>query len=568
MERGPRLCAHSSIVTSNGQFRDHLAAPEGARLEFKEARNGYGLDDLVRYTVALANEGGGKIILGVTDQRPRIVVGTSALPDPGQTEARIYERISQRVSIEEYSYEGTRVLIIHVPGRLPGSAWNDRGTYWMRAGEALVPMRDEQLQQIPAETIPDFSAELCPGLTVADLDPAAIAEFRRRWARREGNGRIDTWADESTLRNAELLQADQLTYAALLLFGTQSALTKHLPQAEVVFEYHLKEAAGPAQDRTEYREGFLTYNDRLWERVNRRNDRQSYQDGLFRAEVPTFDEATIREALLNAVCHREYRLGGSVFVRQFPRRLEVTSPGGFPAGVTPENVLDQQNPRNRRLAEALGRCGLIERSGQGMNLMFERAVRQSKPLPDFAGTGQYQVRLTLNGVVTNPAFLRFFERIGEQRVASFDTRDMLVLDRLQREDAIPEDLRPRLARFVEEGIVESIGRGRGTRYLLSRRFYVAMGQHGAYTRRRGLDREQNKALLVQHLKNCAAAGSQMSGLHQVLPMLSRAHLKRLLDELRDEGSVRLDGNRRWARWFAAAQSAAAAKGPGGTTTEP
>jgi ATP-dependent DNA helicase RecG len=91
----------------------------------------------------------------------------------------------------------------------------------------------------------------------------------------------------------------------------------------------------------------------------------------------------VREALLNAVAHRDYRLGGSVFVRQYARRLELVSPGGFPPGITTENIVDQQNPRNRRLAEALAQGGLIERSGQGMNLMVERAIRQSKALPSF-----------------------------------------------------------------------------------------------------------------------------------------------------------------------------------------
>ncbi len=271
----------------------------------------------------------------------------------------------------------------------------------MRAGEALVPMTDDQLQRVHREVAPDFSAQICERAALSDLDNSAVAEFRRRWARHGGNARIETRADEETLRNAELLCEGEITNAALLLFGTRAALTRELPQAEVVFEYRSSEAAGPAQERAEFREGFLLFHDRLWERVNQRNDRQSYQDGLFRAEIPTFDEAVIREALLNAVCHRDYRLAGSIFVRQFSRRLEVTSPGGFPAGVTPENVLDAQNPRNRRLAEALARCGLIERAGQGINLMFERSVRQSKPLPDFTGTAMHEVRVTLRGTVTN-----------------------------------------------------------------------------------------------------------------------------------------------------------------------
>jgi ATP-dependent DNA helicase RecG len=139
-----------------------------------------------------------------------------------------------------------------------------------------------------------------------------------------------------------------VTYAALALLGTRQALGQYLAQAEVIFEYRSSEASGPANQREEVREGFLLFFDRLWEWVNRRNDKQHYQDGLFMMDIPTFNEGAIREALLNAVAHRDYRLAGSVFVRQFPRRIEIVSPGGLPQGITLENILDRQLPRNRR----------------------------------------------------------------------------------------------------------------------------------------------------------------------------------------------------------------------------
>jgi len=104
--------------------------------------------------------------------------------------------------------------------------------------------------------------------------------------------------------------------------------------------------------------------------VNLRNDRQHYQEGLFVFDIPTFNERVVREALLNAVSHRNYQMSGSVFVRQYKERLVIESPGGFPAGVTLENILDRQSPRNRRIAEILAKCGLVERSGQGMNLIY------------------------------------------------------------------------------------------------------------------------------------------------------------------------------------------------------
>jgi ATP-dependent DNA helicase RecG len=524
-----------------------LGEPEGERLEFKTARNRYDFEELLKYCVALANEGGGKIILGVTDERPRSVIGTAAFAEPGRTEAGLFQRLHHRIQVEETSYQDRRLLIVHVPSRLPGTAWECDGRYLRRAGDDLVPIPGNELQLMFAEGGPDFSAQAMD-VGLDGLSQPAVAVFRDRWARKAGNPRIMDWDDATLLTNAELLQDDRLNVAALVLLGTREALGRYLAQAEIVFEYRSTEAAGPAQDRLELREGFLLSHDVLWERINRRNDRQSYQDGLFRYDIQTFDEVAVREALLNAVAHRDYRLGGSIFVRQYARRLEVVSPGGFPSGITPENILDQQNPRNRRLAEALGKCGLIERAGQGLNLMVESAVRQSKPLPDFAGSSPHEVRLLLAGTVQDPAFIRFLERVGEERLRSFSTHDFLALDALRRHQPLPATLESRLPALVDTGVVERHGRGRGVRYILSRGMYAALGQRGAYTRERGLDHETNKALLVQHISQNDAEGCPLGELRQVLPALSGPQVQGLLQELRAEGRIRVEGARRWARW--------------------
>jgi ATP-dependent DNA helicase RecG len=536
------------MPTSASDLQTYLEAAEGAQFEFKEAKGGFHFEELVEYCVALANERGGKIILGATDKRPRQIVGTAAFSEPGRTEAGLYQALHRRIPVEEFRHEGKRVVIVHVPPRAPGEAISYKGAFLMRSGDSLVGMSDEQLRAIHAETEPDFSAGICAKATLADFDPAAAADFRDRWAKRSGNERLLATPVEQVLADADLLVEGRPTFAALLLLGTPAALTRHLAQAELVFEYRSSEASGPAQERHEFREGLLRFHDLLWELINKRNDRQSYQDGFFRFELPTFDEKPVREAILNAVCHRNYHAAGSIFVRQFARRLEVISPGGLPAGVTTENILDQQQPRNRRLAEAFGKCGLVERAGQGMNLMFERAIMQSKPLPDFTGTAAHEVRLTLQGTVQNPAFVRFLEKVGQERLASFSTHDFLILDLLQRELPVPDALKPRLAHLKEHGIIESVGRGRGTRYLLSRRFHVETGQKGAYTRRRGLDRESNKALLLKHILDSGESGAPFGELQEVLPAMSRRQVQWMLSELNQEKRIRLRGSGRWSRW--------------------
>lgn len=539
----------SAIPTTREELQRWLEAPEGTHLEFKEAKRNYHFDKLLEYCVALANEGGGKIVLGVTDRRPRRIVGTVAFEEPGRTEAGLFKTLSHRIPVEELQLPEGRVLIVHVPPRLPGTAWDINGRYLKRAGDDLSALNADELRAIFAEIGPDFSAEPCPGATIADLSPEAIATFRARWAKKTNDERKQAWTDRETLINAELLIDDQVTYAALILFGTRAALGRRLAQAEIVFEYRSSEAAGPAADRENFREGFLLTYDAIWNRINLRNDRQSYQDGLFRFELPTFDEKSVREALLNAVAHRDYRLGGSVFVRQYARRLEVVSPGGLPPGITPDNMLEQQSPRNRRLADALERCGLVERAGQGINLMFEQAIQQSKPLPDFHKTSTHSVWVTLEGTMGSPEFVRFLEKLGEQTLRAFSTDDYLVLDRLRRDEAIPDAMKTRLPGLVALGAVESVGRGRGTRYMLSRSLYEAIGAQGVYTRKKGLDHETNKALLEKHIQDQGEAGAPLADLKQVLPSLSEASIKRLLSELRDDGRIAVRGQRRWARWL-------------------
>jgi ATP-dependent DNA helicase RecG len=184
-----------------------------------------------------------------------------------------------------------------------------------------------------------------------------------------------------------------------------------------------------------------------------------------------------------------------------------------------------------------------------MNLMMEHAVLQGKPLPSLKGTSAHEVRLTLEGTVKSPALVRFMERLGGEMLRSFHTYDFLALDYLHREQPLPEHLKARLPGLLKAGAVEAIGRGKGSRYLLSQRLYAALGAKGVHTRKRGLDHETNKALLEKHLKAQGELGAPLSDLRQVLPDESESAIQRLLAEMRKEGRIELRGQRRWGRWF-------------------
>jgi ATP-dependent DNA helicase RecG len=537
-----------TAIRTEGELRQAmLLDSETEHLEFKEAKNNFHFETLVKYCCALANEGGGSMILGVTDKRPRRIVGSKAFSDIERTKAGLFERLRWRVEAVEIRTREGRVAVFNVPARPVGRALDYGGAYWMRAGDSLAPMNHDRLRAIMAEGTPDFSAELIPGADLSALDTAAVAEFRSRWRRKSGNAEIDRWPDQALLENAELTVGGRITYAALVLLGTYPALGRHLAHAELVFEYRSRPESVEYQQRIEYRQGFLAWFDDLWAKINLRNEVQQFQDGLFRYDIPTFGEESVREAVLNAICHRDYRDGGSIWVRQSPRLLEIESPGGFPAGITAENILTRQNPRNRRIAEALMKCGLVERSGQGADRMFRQSVQQAKALPDYSASDGHRVVLRLNGQVGDPRFLRFLEQVGGERLASFATEDFLVLDLVRREAAIPSQFSGRIERLLAAGVIERMGR---RKFILSRRFYAYLGETGTYTRKRGLDREHEKALLLKHIQDSGRDGAPMGDLLEVLRGRPRPHVGRLLRELRKDGKVHLIGARRSGRWHA------------------
>ena len=522
-----------------------LNAPEGEHYEFKEAKNRFRFDEAVKYCCALSNCGGGKLVLGVTDKRPRRVVGSKAFEQPERTCKGLMEKLRIRVDFQFYEYESKRILVIEVAGRPSGLPVQADGIAWWRDGDSLMHMPQEVLRGIYAETGHDFSGDICVDATMQDMDINAINTFRDKWAEKSGNIRIKNLTAEQLLIDCEAISDKGVTYAALILFGTRAALGKHLSQSEIIFEYRSSDASGPAQQREEFRVGFFACYDRIWELINLRNDKQHYQEGLFVFDILTFNERVVREALLNAVSHRNYQLGGSVFIRQYRDRLVVDSPGGFPHGITLDNILNRQVPRNRRIAEMFALCGLVERSGQGMNLIYELSIKEAKSLPDFTGTDADGVCITLNGLVLDKKMLSLINKIGNEKLEVLSTDDFLVIDALFHQQKLPDNLRSRTKQLVDMGIIEHAGRNK---YILARSFYEVTGKTGVHTRLVGLDRETNKELILKHLKSNGIKGTPFKELHQVLPSHSRKQIHILLAELRSEGRVELHGKTNTARW--------------------
>lgn len=529
------------------KIEELLAAKEGEGLEFKTAKDSYAFEKLAKYLCALSNSGGGKIVFGITDKRPRNITGSNAFAQPEQVRRDLMNQLQIGVDFQLFQVEGKRVLVFEAAARPIGMTVHYGDVAWTRRGEELIGMDPEAQRHIFQESGHDFSADVCNGAVWEDLDESAIEIFRGYWAKKSANPALGNRTQRQLLQDCEVVDVKgQITYAALILFGTHEALGRHLGNSEVVFEYRAKKSAGPAQKREEFRQGFFLFCERLWKVINLRNEKQHYQDGLFVFDVPMFHERIVREAILNAVCHRNYQLPGSVFVRQYQDRLVVESPGGFPYGVTKQNVLNRQSPRNRRIADVLLKSGFVERSGQGMNLMVELSIQQAKALPSFDESDDYQVCLTLDGLMRDTDLLLFMGKIGQETLESFSTEDFLLIDAIHRELKISSDWRGGIPRLVDLGVIERVARGK---FILGRRFYVMNKKQGVYTRKKGLDRETQKALLLMHIRENSSSGTRLKELYDVLPGLVRSQLQVLIRELVRDGQVRKEGNTSAARWF-------------------
>ncbi len=536
-------------IDSETALRAAVAAPsEDEGLEFKLAATSFNKDKLCEYVSAIANSGGGSLVLGVSDAPPRQFAGTQAFGNLAGLRDHVYTAMRWKIETREFNPDGKRILVISTNAAPRGRPLGFGGKFFQRTGGSLRAMGADELRAALAGATLDFSSDLCPAAVVGDLDQIAINRFRDLWTKREPSVAGHAWSDAQLLEAAELTIDGALTNAALLLLGSAPALGRRLAHAELVFEYRARDADVGFAERREFRAGLLLWLDDAWARINARNTVQQLRMGLFREDIVAFDENSLREAILNAVCHRDYEDPSSCWIRMYPARIEIISPGGFPRGITAENILDRQRPRNRRLAEALKRCGLVERSGQGADLMFRRCIETSKPLPDYSSSDAYAVVLELRGEAADPAFIRFLEELGEERGQAFTTADLLVLDLARRGQAIGAQIKDRAVLLVDAGALERTGRGK---FILSQRYRAFAGERPQYTREKGLARGAEKALLLQHLEHAGGAGAAMQELLQVLPGRSRDYVKSRLEELRDSAAAEVRGERKKARWYAA-----------------
>lgn len=421
------------------------------------------------YVVALSNEGGGMLVLGMADSHPHQVVGTDfALNKIGGIIDAIYAELHIRVQVEELFEGNKRVLVFTVPKRPVGKRLMFEGVALMRVGDSLRNMSEEETLKILLEQEPDFSAKICKELTINDLDPAALAILKARYADKTGNDSFKTLSDQQVLSDLDLIVDNKLTYAALILVGKRAALKKYLPQAKVILEFRNTTSQIPHDRREEIDEPLYIGLDKVWELIQTRNSADHISKGPYINDVPVFNETVIREALLNSIAHRDYSLTSEIVIHQSPKVITINNPGGFPKGVNLENLITiSSTPRSRLLSDVLLKTGLVERSGQGIDKIFSITLAQGKPEPDYSHSDPFQVSLTLNGTVTDEAFYLFNKIAAEKLPADqqLGVHDVIALAKIR--DGHSKGLDPGVIVKLEGNLlISKVGSGKSQRYVL------------------------------------------------------------------------------------------------------
>jgi len=377
---------------------ESLKLSEHENLEFKEAKEQFNFDNgrksLCGYLIALANEGGGKIILGVSNNKK--IVGTNSFLDLNKLKSTVFQKIHRRIEVNEYKVNNKRVLVVFVGSRPVGEALSYDGAYLMRVGEELVPMTSEQLKKIYSEHIDDYSSKIIPNTTISDIDIKAMKKLRSFLKKsRRITFSIDSISDEQLLKNVKLLKGKELTIAGLVLLGKEDSIQEYLPFSEIRFGYKTSISQETNQEKVIYNKAYLLYFDDLWKKINLRNHFIQIPKGLQVQEEYAFSETAIREAINNAIIHRDYSETGSIIIQQTEEFIEIKNPGGFPKGITAENIFDETNPRNKLIANILFLCDFVETFGEGANKIYVNQVRFGRKAPDYSLTNQYHVVLRL-----------------------------------------------------------------------------------------------------------------------------------------------------------------------------
>ncbi len=534
---------------------------ETMEIEFKSDVKKLSDSDLVDAVVAFANTNGGSLYLGIEDNGS--VTGLNEQhKDITQLAAYIANRTVPPVSVKAEILDSEQpVLLIQVPkSRSIVAASNGKIQRRRLKADGTpenIPMYPYEISTRLSElSLLDFSAQPVPGARYTDIDPLERERLRKIILAYNGEKNLLELSDEELDKALQFVvtTADQLvpTYTGLLLLGKAEKIREYMPTAESAF---IMMRGTDVTTNESFFLPLLAAIEKITDFISARNTSEEMEMGMFRISIPEFDPRAVREAVVNAFVHRDYTQLGRVLVKLDADGLSVSNPGGFIEGVTYQNILTvEPHGRNPVLADALKRIGLAERSGRGVDRIFEGSLLYGRDLPDYSESTSRTVKLFIPRGVPDKRLVALISEEQKRTGSPLPLNSLLVLNVLKNnhrmsladmshECAIPESkLKTTLERLTESGLIDAMGSGRGRAYVLSAKAYKDPIQH---VRQTDIDAVRYKELVMT-----LARRKEYITRRDVIELLhvSPSQAYRLLKKLVEEGLLTLDGTTSAAKY--------------------
>jgi ATP-dependent DNA helicase RecG len=550
--------AHAALT----QTLDNLIATwENEVVEFKQAGNTYETDKIGEYFSALSNEANLRgldhswLVFGVNN-KTRTVVGSDYRREPERLQGlkhQIAQNADPSITFREIhvlNHSDGRVVLFEIPAAPRGIPISWKGHYYARAGESLVSLGLDKQDEIRRQTLAeDWTAQVVPDATEADLDQAALDKARESFASKYANrfraDEVRNWPLATFLDRCRVVQNGQMTRAALLLLGKAESASLLSPYpAQLTWKLD-----GPERAYEHFGPPFLLSTSRLYQRIRNIQLRLLPEDELLPIEISKYDQRIVLEALHNCIAHQDYSRNGRIVVTEQPDRLRFENEGSFFEGQPDDYIPGTKTPRRYRnpfLAQAMVELNMIDTMGYGIHEMHERQAKRYLPLPDYDLTEAGAVKITLYGGVVDSGYTRLL-----MQKTDLPLTDILALDRVQKNLPIPESAVAHLkrARLIE---------GRRPHLHVSALVAEATGSKAAYIRTRALDDVHYAKLLTDYLKKFGTA-SRANINEFLIPKLSEAlteeqklsKINYLLTKWRKSGLIRNLGSDRSPQWMLA-----------------
>lgn len=444
------------MATTIEQLEQWMQVPKEIEgLEFKAARSSYDGDKLMDYCVGIANDGGGKLILGITDKPPRRVVGTRAVNDPAGMQKKVLDTINFDVRIEEVIHPDGRVVICHIPKRPPGTPLHHDGKYLMRSGEELRSMTPEHLREIFDEGKPDWltrsARDNCSASDVVQLlDTQSYFDLLNLPYPMSRGGVLERFESEKFIVDEGDYSVTNL--GAVLFAKRLDAFEGLSRKAPRVMVYDGTDKLGDSRVFKPGTKGYAVGFQGLVDFVNSHIPSNEVIRNALRVEMKMFPEIAIRELVANALIHQDFNeTGTSVAVELYSDRIEISNPGR--SVISTERFIDEYQSRNERLADVMRRLGMCEEQGKGVDRVVAFAETWQLPAPDWRAGERHTTAIMF-------AHKTFSEMDGKDRVrACFQhcvlrwmTNQKMTNTTLRERFNLPESKSETVSRIIADAI--------------------------------------------------------------------------------------------------------------------